>query len=69
MDLVSTRLFVARLACAQTGADLTLVSEYAMRDVSLYAHPALQLRVDHDADGGPRGVDCRDAVAESRDVE
>jgi uncharacterized protein (TIGR02001 family) len=45
-------LFVARLACAQTSADLTLVSEYAMRGVSLYAHPTLQLRVDHDADGG-----------------
>jgi uncharacterized protein (TIGR02001 family) len=45
-------LLVARAAWAQTSADLTLVSEYAIRGVSLGTHPALQLRVDHDADGG-----------------
>jgi uncharacterized protein (TIGR02001 family) len=43
---------LARGACAQTSADLTLVSEYAMRGMSLNPDPALQLRVDHDADGG-----------------
>jgi uncharacterized protein (TIGR02001 family) len=45
-------LMLARAACAQTSADLTLVSEYAVRGVSLGPQPALQLRVDHDADGG-----------------
>jgi uncharacterized protein (TIGR02001 family) len=39
-------------AVAQTSADLTLVSEYSVRGISLGAHPALQLRVDHDAAGG-----------------
>ena len=43
---------LARAACAQTSADITLVSEYSVRGVSLGPHPALQLRVDHDADGG-----------------
>jgi uncharacterized protein (TIGR02001 family) len=45
-------LMLARAACAQTSADLTLVSEYSIRGVSLGRHPALQLRVDHDAAGG-----------------
>jgi uncharacterized protein (TIGR02001 family) len=45
-------LTLARAACAQTSADLTLVSEYSMRGISLGRHPALQLRVDHDAAGG-----------------
>jgi uncharacterized protein (TIGR02001 family) len=45
-------MLLARGACAQTSADVTLVSEYAMRGVSLGAHPALQLRVDHDFDAG-----------------
>jgi uncharacterized protein (TIGR02001 family) len=39
-------------AAAQTSANLALVSEYAVRGISLGAHPALQLRVDHDAPGG-----------------
>jgi uncharacterized protein (TIGR02001 family) len=40
-------------ACAQTSGSLTLVSEYAVRGISLGAgRPALQLRVDHDAPGG-----------------
>ena len=40
-------------ANAQTSASLTLVSEYGARGISLSAgHPALQLRVDHDAAGG-----------------
>jgi uncharacterized protein (TIGR02001 family) len=39
-------------AFAQTSVDVTLVSEYAMRGVSLGAHPAPQLRVDHDFDAG-----------------
>jgi uncharacterized protein (TIGR02001 family) len=45
-------LVLARAACAQTSADLTLVSEYSARGISLGPQPALQLRVDHDADGG-----------------
>ena len=47
-----TALVLARAAWAQTSADLTLVSEYSSRGVSLGPQPALQLRVDHDADGG-----------------
>ena len=43
---------LARAACAQTSADITLVSEYSVRGVSLGPQPALQLRVDHDAEGG-----------------
>ncbi|MCS0582282.1 TorF family putative porin [Massilia pinisoli] len=43
---------LARGACAQTSAEVSLVSEYAMRGISLNPDPALQLRVDHDADGG-----------------
>ncbi len=43
---------VAPCALAQTSADLSLVSEYAMRGVSLGRNPAVQLRVDHDFDGG-----------------
>lgn len=43
---------LARGACAQTSAEISLVSEYAMRGISLGDHPALQLRVDHDAAGG-----------------
>ncbi|WP_075794830.1 TorF family putative porin [Massilia putida] len=39
-------------AVAQTSADVTLVSEYAMRGVSMGPRPALQLRVDHDFDAG-----------------
>jgi uncharacterized protein (TIGR02001 family) len=39
-------------AAAQTSGNLSLVSEYAVRGISLGAHPALQLRVDHDAPGG-----------------
>lgn len=45
-------IFLARGAFAQTSADVTLVSEYAMRGLSLGSHPALQLRVDHDFDAG-----------------
>ena len=39
-------------ARSQTSADLTLVSEYAGRGIALDPHPVLQLRVEHDADGG-----------------
>ena len=39
-------------ALAQTSADLSVVSEYAMRGVSQGRNPAVQLRVDHDFDGG-----------------
>jgi uncharacterized protein (TIGR02001 family) len=39
-------------ALAQTSADLSVVSEYAMRGISLGRNPAVQLRVDHDFDGG-----------------
>jgi uncharacterized protein (TIGR02001 family) len=42
----------ASSAMAQTSADLSVVSEYAMRGVSLGRNPAMQLRVDHDFDGG-----------------
>jgi uncharacterized protein (TIGR02001 family) len=45
-------VMLAHAACAQTSADFTLVSEYSARGVSLGPQPALQLRVDHDADGG-----------------
>lgn len=45
-------LVLARAAWAQTSADITLVSEYSVRGVSLGPQPALQLRVDHDAEGG-----------------
>jgi len=43
---------LARAACAQTSADVSLVSEYTMRGLSLGPHPALQLRVDHDTEDG-----------------
>ena len=39
-------------AVAQTSADLSVVSEYAIRGVSQGRNPAVQLRVDHDFDGG-----------------
>jgi hypothetical protein len=40
-------------ACAQTSGSLTLVSEYAVRGISLGAgRPAVQLQIDHDAPGG-----------------
>ena len=40
-------------AAAQTSGNLTLVSEYAVRGISLGdGDPALQLRLDHDAPGG-----------------
>ncbi|MGJ7918617.1 TorF family putative porin [Massilia sp. LXY-6] len=40
-------------ACAQLSGNLTLVSEYAVRGISLSAgRPALQLRIDHDLAGG-----------------
>jgi uncharacterized protein (TIGR02001 family) len=45
-------LLAAPTALAQTSADLSIVSEYAMRGLSLGRHPAVQLRVDHDFDGG-----------------
>jgi uncharacterized protein (TIGR02001 family) len=45
-------LVLARGAFAQTSVDVTLVSEYAMRGISMGTRPALQLRVDYDADGG-----------------
>lgn len=45
-------LLLGRSACAQTGADVSVVSEYAMRGLSLGPHPVLQLRVDHDTEGG-----------------
>jgi uncharacterized protein (TIGR02001 family) len=49
--------FLAALAAApgafaQTSADVTLVSEYALRGVSMGPRPALQVRVDHDFDAG-----------------
>jgi uncharacterized protein (TIGR02001 family) len=45
--------FAACPAAAQTSGSLTLVSEYAVRGISLGdGDPALQLRVDHDAPGG-----------------
>lgn len=56
-DLTST-LTAALLLClagtarCQTSADLTLVSEYAARGVALDTRPALQLRVEHETDGG-----------------
>jgi uncharacterized protein (TIGR02001 family) len=45
-------MVLAPAASAQTSGDLTLVSEYAARGLSLGARPALQLRVDHDFDAG-----------------
>jgi uncharacterized protein (TIGR02001 family) len=39
-------------ALAQTSADLSVVSEYTVRGISLGRNPAVQLRVDHDFDGG-----------------
>ncbi len=39
-------------AFAQTSADLSVVSEYAVRGLSLGRQAAPQLRVDHDFDGG-----------------
>ena len=45
-------LLVAPGALAQTSADLSVVSEYAVRGLSLGRNPAVQLRVDHDFDGG-----------------
>ena len=39
-------------AMGQTSADLSVVSEYSMRGVSLGRNPAVQLRVDHDFAGG-----------------
>ena len=50
--LVFVCVFLARAAGAQTSVDLSLVSEYTMRGLSLGPHPALQLRVDHDTDDG-----------------
>jgi uncharacterized protein (TIGR02001 family) len=44
--------FAAPCALAQTSADLSIVSEYTVRGVSLGRNPAVQLRVDHDFDGG-----------------
>jgi uncharacterized protein (TIGR02001 family) len=45
-------LLAAPGATAQTSADLSVVSEYAVRGMSLNPNPAVQLRVDHDFDGG-----------------
>ena len=45
-------LLAAPGTMAQTSADLSVVSEYAMRGISLGRNPAVQLRVDHDFDGG-----------------
>lgn len=39
-------------AHAQTSADLTLVSAYTARGLTLAPHPAAQLRVEHDFDAG-----------------
>jgi uncharacterized protein (TIGR02001 family) len=40
-------------AGAQTSGNLELASEYAVRGISLSAgHPVVQLRIDHDMDGG-----------------
>lgn len=39
-------------AAAQTSGSVGLVSEYAVRGISLGPQPALQLRIDHDLDGG-----------------
>jgi uncharacterized protein (TIGR02001 family) len=44
--------FAAPGAMGQTSADLSVVSEYSMRGVSLGRNPAVQLRVDHDFAGG-----------------
>lgn len=45
-------VLLAPAAVAQTSADVSLVSEYAMRGISMGRNPAPQLRVDHDFDGG-----------------
>jgi uncharacterized protein (TIGR02001 family) len=49
---VAASLLAAPGALAQTSADLSVVTEYAMPGVSLGRQPAVQLRVDHDFDGG-----------------
>ena len=43
-------LGAATTARSQTSANLTLASEYAARGMALDTHPALQLRVEHDAE-------------------
>ena len=45
-------LFSGAPAHAQTSADLTLVSAYTARGLTLDTHPAAQLRVEHDFDAG-----------------
>lgn len=45
-------LCLAIPARAQTSADLTLTSSYAARGMELDHRPALQLRIEHDADDG-----------------
>lgn len=45
-------LCAAGTARCQTSANLTLVSAYTGRGVTLDPHPALQLRVEHDLDAG-----------------
>lgn len=45
-------LCLADPARAQTSADLTLVSEYAVRGIALSSQPTIQLRVDRDTDAG-----------------
>lgn len=45
-------LCFVRAAHAQTGAEVSFVSEYTMRGLSLGPHPVLQLRVDHDTNDG-----------------
>jgi uncharacterized protein (TIGR02001 family) len=45
-------LLAAPGAMAQTSADLSVVSEYTVRGMSLSSRPAAQLRIDHDFDAG-----------------
>jgi uncharacterized protein (TIGR02001 family) len=56
VPLASACLYLASAAipaCAQTSGNLQLVSEYAVRGISLSAgHPAVQLRIDHDLEDG-----------------
>ena len=50
--LAGTALALPLRAPAQTSASLALASSYDARGVALSSHPVVQLRVDHDADGG-----------------
>jgi uncharacterized protein (TIGR02001 family) len=50
--LLPLLLSCAQPASGQTGADLTLVSEYTVRGVALGTRPAPQLRIGQDTEGG-----------------